>query len=152
MTIQIDNQQRIIQLNRRQIRRDMQRIMKILDVCEKEVSLVFTDNNGIRDINRDYLQRDRPTNVISFAINEGQFSNVNPQLLGDVIISVERALSDADEGNIPFDDELAFLMIHGLLHLIGYDHEGGNERDALLMKEKEQELFSALKGYSLELA
>lgn len=152
MTIHIENRQKKIKLDRRRIRQSAQKILKTLEMKEKEVSLVFMDNAGIQEINRDYLHRDRPTNVISFAIGEGEFSGINPDLLGDVIISVERAMDDAQAGNLPFEDELDFLIIHGLLHLIGYDHEGGGKAQAARMKEKEQELFQALRGYPLDLA
>lgn len=151
MTIHIDNRQKNIKLNRRQIRHSTQRILKILQLERKEVSLVFLDNADIQEINRDYLDRDWPTNVISFAIGEGDFPGINPDLLGDVVISVERAMSDALEGDLPFEDELDFLIIHGLLHLIGFDHERGTDAEAALMKKKEQELFQVLKGYSLDL-
>ena len=152
MTIHIENRQKKIKLNRRQLRQNTERILEILQLEGKEVSLVFLDNAGIRDINRDYLHRDWPTNVISFAIGEGEFSGINPDLLGDVVISVERAMDDARDGNLPFEDELDFLVIHGLLHLIGFDHEGCSEAEASLMRDKEQELFQALKGYPLDLA
>ena len=152
MTIHIENRQKMIKLNTRRIRQSTQKILKILGLEEKEVSLLFLDNAGIREINRDYLHRDWPTNVISFAIGEGEFSGINPDLLGDIVVSVERAMDDAQDGNLPFEDELDFLVIHGLLHLTGYDHESGSEAQAAQMKEKEQELFQALRGYPLDLA
>jgi probable rRNA maturation factor len=152
MIIHISDLQKVIKLDRRQIRSDIRTALKILNVKDKEVSLVFMDNDGIQEINRDYLNRDRPTNVISFAIGEGEFGSLNPQLLGDIIVSTERALSDAKQSDIPFTDEMAFLIIHGLLHLIGFDHEGVPESEATLMKQKEQELFSVLRGYNLDLS
>jgi probable rRNA maturation factor len=151
MIIRIDNRQKIIGLNRRLLRSHIRTLLRILQLMDKEISLVFTDNKGIQEINRDYLDRDRPTNVISFAIGEGQFSSVNPQLLGDIVISVERAMSDANKTDLPLEDELDFLIIHGLLHLIGYNHEDVDEKEALRMGQKEQELFAALKGYQLDL-
>jgi len=151
MTIHIEYRQIAIKWDRRKIRKDIHAILKALQLKDKEVSLTFMDNRGIQEINRIYLGRDWPTNVISFALGEGEFSDINPQLLGDIVISVERALSDAAEGQLPLEDELVFLIIHGLLHLIGYDHEGGNEDEANLMRQKEQELFHALRGYPLDL-
>ncbi len=100
------------------------------------------DNDGIQDINRDYLQRDRPTNVISFAMQEGEGGGVNPNLLGDVIISAERTASDAAEAGISFEHELWFLLLHGILHLLGYDHERGSVADAEEMEAREREIFA----------
>ncbi len=112
---------------------------------EAELSILILDNNGIQEINRDYLQRDRPTNVISFAMQEGEGAALVPTLLGDVVISAERAASDAAEARIPFEHELVFLLLHGILHLIGYDHERGTAEQAAQMEAREREVFDLLK-------
>ena len=103
------------------------------------------DNAAIQLINRDYLQRDWPTNVISFAMQEGEGGGVQPLLLGDVVISAERAASDAAEVGIPFEHELVFLLLHGILHLLGYDHERGSEDEAEKMEARERELYALLR-------
>lgn len=105
---------------------------------------MILDNAGIQEINRDYLQRDRPTNVISFAMQEGEGAGLQPLLLGDVVISAERAAEDAAEAGSPFEHELIFLLLHGILHLLGYDHERGTEEQALQMEARERELFALL--------
>ena len=115
----------------------------------KEVSFLFVDDDGIQEINKKYLGRDYPTNVIAFSMTEGEFGDISPDILGDVIISVETALKDAKSANIEFEEELDFLMIHGILHLLGYDHET-SEADAKQMKKKEAELFFALNNYMIE--
>lgn len=79
-------------------------------------------------------------------MQEGEGGGVQPQLLGDVVISAERAAADAVEAKVPFEHELAFLLLHGILHLLGYDHERGTEQQAAEMEAREQELFSALQG------
>ncbi|MDQ5985672.1 MAG: Endoribonuclease YbeY [Syntrophus sp. SKADARSKE-3] len=151
MIIHIDNRQKILKLNRRRLRAQISKLMKILKLEDRELSLVFMDNKGIQEINRDYLGRDRPTNVISFAISEGEFNRINPQLLGDIIISAEQAVIDAESGDLPVEDELSFLIIHGLLHLIGYDHEGEHQHNAPIMMAKERELFKMLTSYGIDL-
>jgi len=113
---------------------------------EAELSILIVDNEGIREINRDYLQRDRPTNVISFAMQEGEGAGLHPLVLGDVVISAERADEDAQEAGVPFEHELWFLLLHGILHLLGYDHERGTEEQARMMEAKEQEVFAVLKN------
>lgn len=116
-----------------------------MEFPDGELSLLIVDNDQIQQINRDYLDRDRPTNVISFAMQEGEGGGVQPQLLGDVVISAERAAEDAAEADIPFEHELVFLLLHGILHLLGYDHERGTEDQAVEMEEKEREIFALLR-------
>jgi probable rRNA maturation factor len=116
---------------------------------DREISVLFLDDEAIRNINRDYLDRDRPTNVISFSMSEGEFGDLNPSILGDIIVSAETARRDAENHTIPFEDEIDFLLIHGTLHLLGYDHEK-TDIDAELMKEKEKELFFSLNNYTIE--
>jgi len=113
---------------------------------DAELSILIVDNADIQEINRDYLQRDNPTNVISFSMQEGEGGGIQPLLLGDVVISAERAAFDAFEAEIPFEHELIFLLLHGILHLLGFDHERGTEEQAAEMEKREQELFSALQG------
>jgi probable rRNA maturation factor len=113
---------------------------------DSELSIVITDDEQIREINRDYLDRDRPTNVISFAMQEGEGGGLQPGLLGDVVISAETAARDAAEAELPFESELLFLLLHGILHLLGFDHERGSEEDARIMEEKEREVFAIIKG------
>lgn len=110
--------------------------------------MLFVDDEGIRDINRHFLYRDHPTNVISFSMREGPFGDINPDILGDIVISLETAFRDAREAPVPFHEELDFLMIHGLLHLLGYNHEGASEDEVNKMEEKERELFLPVKDKS----
>jgi probable rRNA maturation factor len=107
--------------------------------------VLIVDDAEIRVINRDYLQRDKPTNVISFAMQEGEGSGVNPLLLGDVVISAETAARHATEAGIGFEEELYFLLLHGILHLLGYDHERGTAAEALRMETRERELYTLLR-------
>ncbi len=111
---------------------------------DAELSILILNNSGIQEVNREYLQRDRPTNVISFAMQEGEGAGLLPLVLGDVVISAERAAADAAEAEIPFEHELWFLLLHGVLHLLGYDHERGSTEEAELMEAKETEIFTQL--------
>jgi probable rRNA maturation factor len=106
---------------------------------------LIVDDEGIQEINRDYLNKDRPTNVISFAMQEGEGGGVTPDLLGDVVISAETAARDAGEAQNTFESELYFLLLHGILHLLGYDHERGTEADAKRMEAREREVFSLIR-------
>lgn len=116
-----------------------------------ELSILLVDDEGIRVINRDYLHKDHPTNVISFAMQEGEGSQIQPNLLGDVVVSTETAARDAAEAGISFASELYFLLLHGILHLTGYDHERGTAEDAARMERKEEEIFALLRAEFLEM-
>ncbi len=106
--------------------------------------MLIVDDEEIRTINRDYLDRDRPTNVISFAMQEGEGAGLNPELLGDVVISADTAARHAEEAGVSFESELYFLLLHGILHLLGYDHERGTAEQARAMEAREQELFALI--------
>ncbi len=112
---------------------------------DAQLSILIVDDSGIREINRDYLGKDRPTNVISFAMREGEGGDVQPDLLGDVVISAETAARDAREAGISFESELYFLLLHGILHLLGYDHERGTAAEARRMEEREREVFALIR-------
>ncbi|OPY19086.1 rRNA maturation RNase YbeY [Syntrophus aciditrophicus] len=150
MAIAIRNQQKKVKIDLRQIRRRVQKLLRLVDCREKEISLLFVDDEEIQEINQRYLGRNYPTNVISFSLSEGEFSSVNPDVLGDIVISVDTASRDAERGNIPVSDELDFLIIHGLLHILGYNHENNNPEETACMQKKEQELFFLLHGYPLD--
>lgn len=79
-------------------------------------------------------------------MQEGEGSGLQPLLLGDVVISAERAAEDAAEAGIPFEHELVFLLLHGILHLLGYDHERGSEEQARQMEGRERQVFALLKS------
>ncbi|MGA9227428.1 MAG: rRNA maturation RNase YbeY [Mesobacillus sp.] len=115
-----------------------------------ELSVTFVSNERIQEINREYRDKDQPTDVISFALEEmgeGEIEVVGadmPRVLGDIIISVPRTREQAEEYNHSFMRELGFLAVHGFLHLLGYDHM--NEQDEKKMFDRQKEI---LDGYGL---
>jgi probable rRNA maturation factor len=111
-----------------------------LEYPEAELSVVLVDDAEISLLNRQYLGHEGPTNVISFPMQEGEFTDINPNLLGDVVISVETANREAGEADISMDTRLLELLIHGILHLVGYDHEAP-DADAPAMESKTEELL-----------
>jgi probable rRNA maturation factor len=145
MSISIENRQKKFKIDRRRLRNSLKRLMRALRCEESELSLLLVDDDQIREFNRVYLNRDRSTNVISFAMRDGEFSNINPQLLGDIILSVETAYRDAASEGCDFMDEVEFLVIHGILHLLGYEHENVPAKEARRMKTREKKLFSLLR-------
>ncbi|MCA1031793.1 rRNA maturation RNase YbeY [Bacillus timonensis] len=108
-----------------------------------EVSVTFVDNERIQEINREYRDKDQPTDVISFAMEElgdGEIKIVGdniPVVLGDIIISIPRTKEQAVEYGHSFQRELGFLAVHGFLHLLGYDHEVKEDEEKMFSKQKE---------------
>ena len=112
------------------------------------VSLTYTDNEGIRIYNRDYRNKDAVTDVLSFPMFDTETEEIyaldgTAAELGDIVISLERAQEQAREFGHSFEREVAFLCVHSILHLLGYDHERSDEEDAL-MREKQRDVMSAL--------
>ena len=102
---------------------------------ECELSVTFTDNDGIQAVNKEYRGIDRPTDVLSFPLTDFEGGEEPPAdepavSLGDIIISLERAREQAEEFGHSFEREVAFLTVHSTLHLLGYDHELSEEDDA----------------------
>ena len=110
------------------------------EVCE--VSVLLTDDADIRRLNRDYRDIDAPTDVLAFAMREGEDSDINPILLGDLVISLETAARQATtrnglsgiSGNL--ETEVTLLAVHGVLHLLGYDHQTPEEATTMFEKQK----------------
>jgi probable rRNA maturation factor len=149
--IQIASNQKLVKLDRAGLRRDVRKILELLGTGQQELSLMIVDDEGIRTINRDYLRRDRPTNVIAFSLTEGDFGDVNPAVLGDVVVSVETAAREARAARIPVEDAILYLILHGILHLAGYDHEGPKGiAKARIMSAVQQAVFFEIRGYRLD--
>lgn len=121
-----------------------------MECPDAELSILIVGDARIQELNRDYLQRDKPTNVISFAMQEGEGSALHPHLLGDVVISADTASRDAAEAGCSFESELYFLLLHGILHLLGFDHERGTVEEAERMEAKEKEIFTLLERDCLQ--
>ena len=137
----ISNRQKAIPVDTKSVKRFAASIMSYLGIADHEVSILLLDDRGITKINQRYLGRDGATNVISFSLREGEFGNVNPHVMGDVVISVEKACEQAKMNLTGIEEEIAFLFIHGILHLMGYNHEGTTPRNRSIMEKKQKELF-----------
>jgi len=124
----------------RQVKQKTEQILNALGFNDHELSLVIMDDAGIQELNSTYRGMDKPTNVLSFSMQEGEFSQITPGLLGDVIISVETAEKEAADAGISLEERISQLLIHGILHLAGLDHELG-EKEAMKMEEKSLEIL-----------
>ncbi|MBI2876129.1 MAG: rRNA maturation RNase YbeY [Candidatus Tectomicrobia bacterium] len=120
-------------------------ILLHLGLPEAEISVVLGNDRQIRELNESYRGIPTPTDVLSFPMGEGEFRELHPNLLGDVVISLETASRQAQESRHSLEKEVCLLLIHGILHLRGYDHEGP-ARQRKEMQDKEQELLELLLG------
>jgi len=120
-----------------------ERVLSAVGESRSELSLELIGERRMRRLNREYRKKDRPTDVLAFPIREAVMPRgMRPvtQMLGDVVISLPTAVCQAREARRSIDDELAMLLVHGVLHLCGYDHER-NQREAARMSRRERALF-----------
>ncbi len=104
---------------------------------EEELSVLLCDNEYIHKLNKEYRNIDRPTDVLSFALNEGEDNGeLESHLLGDLIISLQRTAEQATEYGHPFERELAYLTVHGCLHILGYDHMTDEDKKEMRTEEE----------------
>ncbi len=111
-----------------------------------EISIVITDDKNIRKLNKEFRHIDKATDVLSFCQMEDSFSHLNPSL-GDIVISIQTARRQAREFGVSLDKELLRLYVHGLVHLLGYDHVQVSQKKRNEMKRKEREILRQLDHY-----
>jgi rRNA maturation RNase YbeY len=139
----IQNDQRKHPIDRPMILRWAEQILLLQKYPEGIVGLHFMNDRQIQAYNRDYRHKDQPTNVLAFAMQDGEGSGLNPELLGDVMISLPTLAREAKELGRSERRHLLILLIHGMLHLMGYDHER-SEAEARRMKRRENLLLKRL--------
>ena len=138
-------------VNEEEIRTYVQKVLEKEYESEAPVymSLLLTGNDEIQVINREYRDKDQPTDVISFAYHETEDFDIGPyDTLGDIVISLERVVEQAQEYNHSPKRELFYVLTHGILHLLGYDHI--EEEDKIEMRTKEEEILGSF-GYTREM-
>ena len=144
MAIYLSNRQKALPIKTATLRRRLGRLLKELDLAEADLSVTVTDDAEIQEINRQYRGVDRPTNVLAFAMEEGEPLPGAPRVLGDIVISGETIIREAPPLGYTDGEMFYFYLVHGLLHLIGYDHELGSEEEARQAAETER-LWSLIK-------
>lgn len=148
MELYINNEQDIINITglAELVQKVIETGLEILQVEDNvEVGVTFVDDEKIRELNRDYRYIDQPTDVLSFALEEGlDFGEIPdaPRMLGDIVISLQRAEEQSREYNHSFAREVGYLTAHGLLHLLGYDHQDEDERQQ--MRALEEQIMNRL--------
>jgi probable rRNA maturation factor len=129
-------------LDRRLLRRRAGRILAALDRGDAELSVRLVDDAEIAELNARFRGKAGPTDVLSFSLLEGAHAERRGALLGDVVMGVGVAQRQAARGRRTLDDELARLLIHGVLHLVGHDHE--RAEDTARMRSEERRLWRAI--------
>lgn len=117
----------------------IKKVFEYEDVEPRNVSVLITDNDEIQGLNLEYRQKDAPTDVLSFPLFD-EDGTLDEEELGDIVISLERAKAQAEEYNHSLKREVAFLTAHSMLHLLGYDHENGEQE----MYVKQDEILNEL--------
>jgi probable rRNA maturation factor len=137
-----------IEINQRRVRKAAEAILKGLGFTDAELSLVFVDDDEMVRLNSHYRQVSHTTDVLAFPMLEGDFGDIVPELLGDIVISAPTALAISQRCQCALSTVLDLLLVHGILHLVGYDHENTME-DSRQMEDKSVELLRML-GHSRE--
>jgi len=143
MEILLSNNQNQHPVDSKALQSQIGQLLEKLGETQCELSLLLTDDAEIRRLNKTYRNLDHATDVLSFPQDEDAVNESGDTLLGDVVISVETAARQAEEHHLSFNEELILLAIHGILHLLGYDHER-SPQDARIMKDKTQVIFETL--------
>lgn len=146
MEIYIDNRQDKVEISD-EINGIIEKVISEVLIYEEksldcEVSISFVDNEEIKELNRKYRGVDKETDVLSFPM-EDEFFVGEPILLGDIIISIEKAYEQAEDFGHSLFREISYLTAHSMFHLLGYDHMGDGER--IIMREKEKDIMKSLK-------
>ncbi|MBI5197829.1 MAG: rRNA maturation RNase YbeY [Nitrospirae bacterium] len=119
------------------------KVLQDFKLTEPDLSIVLVNDRKIRELNRRYRNMDKATDVLAFAMQDGAGQGLHPWCLGDVVISVEYASRQAREKEHTQLRELSILLIHGILHLLGYDHEKSSQ-EAARMRKKERMLLKRI--------
>ncbi len=140
MPVFIQNENKNCRFSLRTLQNEAEQLLQFCRIADKELSILLVDDERMRELNSRYRHKDKTTNVLSFPLaDEGEEDN----LLGDIVISLDTAGREAKEENITLHQRARILLVHGLVHLLGLDHERSS-REALVMEAREKELLNRL--------
>lgn len=148
--ISIKNTQRTIYINENSLIKDAQVLLDVLGYPDFDLGILITDDETIRRYNKQYRNKDNPTDILSFSYHPNlkpgepiEPTTEDEQNLGDLIISAEYVQQEAAKLGVSFEQRMKVLLVHGICHLLGYDHE--EDEDYEIMKKKETELLNYIK-------
>ena len=145
MEIQINVQVETDEIHKQELEKKAKKILSALGYTEVELSIALVDEELMTELNERYRGKKKPTNVLSFSMSEGEFPHLHPEVLGDVVICVPVAKKEAEESGLTVDERITELLIHGILHLFGFDHERSDEDDKK-MRKKTEEILALLRN------
>ena len=145
MEIEVRNRQRKIKVDGKRLARLAERALGRLGLQEGQLSVVIVSDRKMAELNRTYRRVDGPTDVLAFAQQEGEGEGFNVHVLGDVVISAESAARQAPRYRRSLESEMDLLLVHGILHLAGFDHVGDLE-EGEKMKAWEGKIFRGWEG------
>ncbi|MCX5816730.1 MAG: rRNA maturation RNase YbeY [Proteobacteria bacterium] len=152
MTALIKNSQKYLQTDKRLLQKITEDLLTFSGQQGKDLSILFVDNKKIARFNKQFFGKDRPTNVISFSYMENKEIPVgydlSNEIIGDIIISLEKAKEEAEALSCPFYERVFALIIHGLLHILGHDHINDRNK-ARRMRYKEKKLLDYVCSHQL---
>ena len=152
MKVYIKNRQRLLKVNQRKTASFLRKALQTLRLHKAELSILFVNDDRMKSLNRQYRGIDRTTDVLSFPQEDTvSFRDLKPEsdiVLGDIVINLHKAKRQAEENGLSFNEEMKRLLVHGLLHLLGYDHEKGRHAERK-MKEKSKRLLEELEAHGI---
>jgi probable rRNA maturation factor len=143
VNIRIKNTQKKQRLATMALGTKLENLLRSIGLHNAELSVLFVGDRAMRTLNRRYRGKDKTTDVLSFSMREGAFPHVQPEVLGDIVIAVPTAARQAAEAGHALGREIEVLLVHGLLHLLGYDHER-SDNEARRMKRRELQLLKRM--------
>lgn len=133
-------------MDTRKLRRRARRLMQLLSIEDKELSILLTGDEEMTGLNRSFRKRNRTTDVLAFSQLEGERGDLHREVLGDVVISLPTARRQAKERRHTLMHELIVLLVHGTLHLLGHEHERTDRRTSAAMRREQKRLVALLTG------
>lgn len=144
LVVSVLNRQRKLHVDVKRIKTIVRICLNSLHVPKAEVCIVLVSDRSIQKLNWRYLGRKGPTDVIAFSLREGLWGDINPYMIGDVVISLDTAFRQAQYLGTSLEEELEVLVVHGLLHLLGFEHTGSG-REARRMWRKQKSIVDMLR-------
>jgi len=146
LAVLVSNTQRKVRLSAGSLKMAAGSVLEYMGCPNAELSVLITGDRKMRALNRQYRGMDKTTDVLSFPALEGKAvlkavsggEGGPPMVLGDIVISASRALKQSGEIGQTLDDEMVFLLVHGILHLLGYDHEGSPSEKSVMEKTQKE--------------
>lgn len=146
MTVLLRSEVDTLSFDLEHIKKTAEKLLELVNHTKSELSILLVSDNRMAELNSSYRNKNTATNVLSFPMDDDEDIQPEEILLGDIIISIDTAMRESTEKHIPLENYLTILQVHGLTHLLGYDHERG-EQEAREMASFEKKLLQKLNAH-----